>query len=123
MGRLNHHNCRTRASDDRHASGGGLHHFADDAVLFVVAERRAFTGGAARHDALGPLGNVPLDQLFQRRKIDLVIFEWGDDGDDRTAEWLCGHGDLPGGREGCRSLPNTLAKIPRRAARALSSDA
>ena len=42
-----------------------LHHGGDDALVFLVVQRRRFAGGADRGQAIGPLLDVPIDQPAQ----------------------------------------------------------
>ena len=39
-----------------------LHHGGDDALVFVVVQRRRFAGGADRRQAIGALFDVPIDE-------------------------------------------------------------
>ena len=47
---------------------GLLDHGGDDALVLVVIERRRFAGGADRRQAVGPLLDVPVDELAQGRR-------------------------------------------------------
>ncbi|MPL67290.1 hypothetical protein SDC9_12981 [bioreactor metagenome] len=70
---------RAGAGDHRHPAGGGLHHLLDHAVVFLVAQRRAFAGGADRDDAVRALRDVPLHQFLERVPIDCAVRERRDE--------------------------------------------
>jgi hypothetical protein len=66
--------------------GGGLDHRLDDLLVFLVAQRRAFAGGADGDQAVAALGDLPFDQRLERLEIDRAVAERGDQGRHRTAE-------------------------------------
>ena len=50
------------AGHDFDASGRLLDHGVDDALVFLMVERRTFAGGADGRQAVRPLLDVPIDQ-------------------------------------------------------------
>ena len=66
---------RPGPSNDRHAAAGGFHHHFDHGLVLVMGKRRAFPGGSDRHKAGGAFGDLPFDQVFERIKIQLAVFE------------------------------------------------
>ena len=75
---------------------GPLDDGGDDALVLVVVERRRFAGGADRGEAIGPLLDVPVDELAEGVVIDLAVLERRDEGDGHARELfaLGGHGSL-----------------------------
>ena len=69
----------TGAGHDRHPAprliDAPFHHL----FVLVVGERRAFAGGADRHQAVGALGDLPIDQLTEGFLVDRAVLERGDE--------------------------------------------
>jgi hypothetical protein len=77
---------RAGAGEHLDALAGGLHHDLDHALVLVVREGRRLAGGAARHQAVGAVGHVQLDQLAQLRLVHLGVLERRDQRDERAGE-------------------------------------
>ena len=50
---------------------GDLDAELDDAPMLGMAQRRAFAGRADRHEAVRPLGDLPLDEIAEGLLVDL----------------------------------------------------
>src|ERR1700757_688594 len=60
--------------------------------MFFVRQRRAFAGGADRHEAFCPLRDLPIDQFPKRFLVDGTVLEWGDQrGEGASKARLGGH--------------------------------
>ena len=65
-------------------------------LVLVMAERRRFARGPARHEPVRALVDLPLDELLERRRIELAVLERGDQGRERAFERGDGQGQLLG---------------------------
>ena len=79
------------AGDHRRSALGHLDAELDQALLFLVFERRALAGRADRHQAMRSLANLPGDVFLKRGLVDGAVPERGDQRDKRPLE----HGFLP----------------------------
>ena len=77
---------RARARDHRHASLGHLDAPFHDLLVLVVAQGRALAGGADRHQAIGSLGDLPLDQIAKGLLIQRAVLEGGEKRRERSPE-------------------------------------
>src|SRR3546814_9631499 len=64
---------RTGTGHHRHPAMGGLDADFDHALAFVMAEGRRFAGSADRHQAMGALGDLPLDEITTRFLVRLPL--------------------------------------------------
>jgi hypothetical protein len=76
---------RAGAGDDRNAAARVLDRDADQLLVLVEIDRGRFTGGADHDDAVGPLGDVPVDQLAEARQIEPAVLQHGCDDRDQAA--------------------------------------
>ena len=96
-----------RARHDRHAAGRAFHADADDLDVLFDVHRRRLAGRAHRHDAVGALGGVPVDQRAQRRVVDAaVLVHRGDQRHDAADDSFHSHslGELCSLARGARAL-------------------
>jgi len=77
---------RACAGDDRHALVGRFDAQFDDPFMLGMGKRRRFTGGADRHQAAGPLGDLPIHMGGKGLLVDGAAFGEGRD--------ECGNGSL-----------------------------
>src|SRR3954469_1737965 len=64
--------------------------------MLIMRERRAFPRGPDRHEAVGALADLPLDQVAEHLLVDRAVFERRDQRGKRSPEVrLGGHGTLP----------------------------
>ena len=75
-----------RAGEDLHPLARGLDHELDHTLVLVVRQGRRLAGGAARHDPVGAVGHLELDQLAQLCLVHLAVAERRDERDERTGE-------------------------------------
>ena len=75
----------------RHPAIGLLDRHREQAVLFVVAQRRCFAGGAAGDQSGRPLCDLPVNQAAKCRFIDRAILKRGDKSRNRAGK----HGLYP----------------------------
>src|SRR4249919_3852511 len=67
---------RAAAGDHRHPAPRHLNCDLDHPAMFVVGEGRALPGGAARDQSVGPLVDLPFDQVSECRFIDSACRKW-----------------------------------------------
>ena len=66
-------------------------------LMLVVRQRRAFAGGADRHQAVGALGDLPVDQVAERFLVDGTVLERRDQRGERASKArLGGHDTILG---------------------------
>ena len=65
MGRIG-----TGAGDDGNAAARLVDAPFDDVLVLVVRQRRALAGGADRNQAIGSLGDLPIDQIAEGFFVD-----------------------------------------------------
>src|SRR5262249_51450832 len=70
---------RAGAGHDLDASGGSLADRSNDALVFLVVERRRLAGGADRRQAVGALLDVPVDETAEAIKVNVAVAEGGDE--------------------------------------------
>ena len=90
------------AGDHRNPAVGGLQAHVDHSPVFVMAEGRRFPGGAARHQAVGSLVDLPVDQAEEGILVDRLVLKRGDQGDQRSRK----HAKLPCHSAPCRGAMN-----------------
>ena len=66
---------RPRACDHGNPAPRLLHTPTDDLLVFLVRERRAFSGGADRHEAIGSFGDLPIDQTAKSLLVERAVAE------------------------------------------------
>src|SRR5262249_59475121 len=65
-------------------------------LVLVVGERRTFAGGAHRHQAICPLGDLPIDQTAEAGFVEPAVLERGDErGEGSSEARRGGHGRSP----------------------------
>src|SRR6266511_3358509 len=72
-------------------------------LVLVMGERRRFSGRPARHQAVGALVDLPLDELLKGLCVNLAVLERRDQRRDRASKWRHWHGGKllrPGARQG-----------------------
>ena len=86
---------RAATGHDGHALGGLLHSHADDLAVFFDIHRGRFARGAHHADAVGALGDVPVDQFAQGGVVHAtVLVHGGDEGDDAAGKRHGGRGHV-----------------------------
>src|SRR6202035_4730260 len=65
----------------------------NDVVMLLVRQRRAFAGRAHRNEAVGALGDLPIDQGAERFLIDSTVLERGYERGERASELGLGSHD------------------------------
>ena len=68
---------RAGSGDHRHAAAGFLDADFDDALVLVRRQRRAFAGGADRHQAMAALVDLPVDEFPECLLVHLAVASWG----------------------------------------------
>ena len=77
---------RAGPGQHRDATVGGRDGDLDDARALLEAERAGFAGRAGDDDAMRAAGHMPVDQLAQRRFVELVVAEGCHQWNQRTVE-------------------------------------
>ena len=83
---------RSGAGDHRHPPADGLDANLGHPAVLGVAEGGRFAGGSARHHAMHPLADLPIDEFLERLLRHLAVLERRDERGDRSLE----HGRPPG---------------------------
>src|SRR6266481_758298 len=88
---------------DEHAPPGLVDAPFDDALVLIVVHRRAFPGGADRHQAVGALGDLPAHQAPKGRFVERAVLERRDQSGEGAPEIRLGrHGFSPRTHAACR---------------------
>ena len=78
----------TSTRDNRHALIGDLDADLDDTTVFFMADGGAFARGAHRHQAVGSLGKLPLDEAGEGFLINDPIAHGSDERRNRSSQHL-----------------------------------
>src|SRR5207247_2096597 len=100
------------ARDDVEAAAGRFDDDLDDAPVLIVAEGGRLPRGAARHNAVGALRHVRLDELPELGLVDLTAAERSDQRDDGTLEHGAHSEILHGSKLSAKERRVTLAPQP-----------
>ena len=79
--------------DHRHAALRLLDAPFDDLLVLLVRQRRALAGGADRDEAIGALGDLPVDQAAESLLVERAVPERGDERGERAPEARLGGHD------------------------------
>jgi len=77
----------------RHPAVGLLDAPFDHALVLLVRQRGALAGGADRHQAIGALGDLPVDQAAEGLLVERAVAERGDKRGERAPEARLGGHD------------------------------
>src|SRR2546425_133665 len=74
------------AGNDRHAMPDGLHGELDDPLVLFMGERGGLARRPTRHDPVGSVRELPLEQVGEGFLVYFALAKRGDDGDQRSGE-------------------------------------
>src|SRR5436309_1613732 len=75
-----------RAGNDRHATPDNLHGELDDPLVLLMGKRGGLARRPARHDPIGSVRDLPLDQIAEGFLVYFAVAKRRDDGDQRSGE-------------------------------------
>src|SRR5437899_7178027 len=75
-----------RAGNDRHATPDGLHGELDDPLVLFMGQRGGLARRPARHDTIGSVCDLPLEQIAEGFLVYFAMAKRRDDGDQRSGE-------------------------------------
>src|SRR5439155_22693734 len=75
-----------RAGNDRHATPDGLHGELDDPLVLFMGERGGLARRPTRHDTVGSVRDLPLEQIAEGFLVYFALAKRGDDSDHRSGE-------------------------------------
>src|SRR5690606_16991101 len=78
----------TGASNHRHAFAGSLDANPNGAFVLLVRECGAFASSSHRHEAMGALVELPLNQPLISRLVESAVLEWGNQRREGSLEHL-----------------------------------
>src|SRR5438876_1411752 len=74
------------ASNDRHATPDSLHGELDDPLVLFMGERGGLARRPTRHDTVGSVRDLPLEQIAEGFLVYFALAKRGDDSDHRSGE-------------------------------------